>query len=156
MNEKSENQNVSEPAVIETVADLEARYPGLVAKIRDDEIEKISAWPIEKVRKKFPALIQRIGKKIGPGKRKPDLRKPGFLLSEFSPSDKGEDSDPFAAGTLRYYKRLKNVAGLELPFVLPFSDSFTRAALENYILRAEGGGDYERANKAKAALSKCK
>ncbi len=76
-----------------------------------------------------------------------DLRTPGFLLAI---------GDPFAAGTLRTFMSVSKRSGLQLPFVLPFKDKNSAAAIRGYIVRAEGGGDLERAKLAKEALAKCK
>jgi len=45
---------------------------------------------------------------------------------------------------------------LRLPFVLVFKDKSTKAALENYILRADGCGDTKRAQAARKAMEKIK
>jgi len=87
-------------------------------------------------------VIEQIQKKSGP-----NLNVPGFLL---------EVDDPVAAGTLRAYRKLKGLSDLRLPYVLPFKDKATKAALDNYILRAEGSGNYERAEAAQKAMEKIK
>lgn len=95
---------------IETVEDLEACYPELVSLIRDEVIIQIGKCPIKEVKENMPELYERIVADIQ-NKSGPNLNVPGFLL---------EVDDPFAAGTLRNYARLKGVDGLRLPFVLPF------------------------------------
>jgi len=75
-----------------------------------------------------------------------DLKTQGFYL---------DPEDPFAAGTARMYGKLKGVPA-RLPMVLPFKDKNAAAAIENYIVRAAGGGDTKRAESAKAALKKVK
>ena len=94
----------------------------------------------------MPELYERIVRDIRAGSG-PNLNVKGFLLNI---------ADPYAAGTLRAYQGLKKVSGLKLPYVLPFKDKQTKAAIESYILRANGGGDFERAGAAKKALAKCK
>ena len=67
-------------------------------------------------------------------------------------------NDPFAAGGLRAYLNAGGKTGRQqpvLPFVLPFGDKAAKTALESYVVRAAGGGDDERADKARAAIAKC-
>ena len=75
------------------------------------------------------------------------MKRPGFLL---------DTDDPFAEGTARVYTKAKGMDSARLPLVLPYDDAGTKAALESYIVRAAGGGDNERAGKARAALEKIK
>ncbi|MFB0523926.1 MAG: hypothetical protein ACETVZ_00170 [Phycisphaerae bacterium] len=138
--EKPANQTTK----IETVEDLETLYPVLVSEIRDEVVDKIGKCPAQEVKKNLPELYQRIVMEIQ-GKSGPDMSVPGFLL---------EVDDPVAAGTLRFYQKLKRVGDLRLPYVLPYKDKVTKQALENYILRAEGSGDTKRANAAREAMKK--
>jgi len=169
-------------AVIDTVEDLEACYPELVAAIKDDVVGQIGKCSADKLKKKLPELYERIvedARKVG-GR---DLSEPGFLL---------EVDDPFAEGTLRTYQELKGIDGLRLPFVLPFKDKgngeirealwkrqfeksevlkaefddvrafiafkkkIVTQVLENYIQRADGAGDTGRADAAREAMKKIK
>lgn len=75
------------------------------------------------------------------------LKEPGFLL---------DPDDPFAEGTARTYAAAKGIDTPRLPVVLPFADKLTKTALQNYIVRAAGGGDNKRADSARSALGKCK
>ena len=136
------------PAVaeIETVEDLEACYPQLVTEIRDEVIEKIGKCSAGQLKGHMPELYERIVLEIQ-GKSGPNLNVPGFLL---------EVDDPVAAGTLRAYQKLKGIASLRLPYVLPYKDKATKDALENYILRANGCGDTKRAQVARKAMEKIK
>lgn len=137
-------------AEIKTVEDLEACYPQLVTEIRDEVIDRVSAkletLTAKQFKKDMPELYEKIVEEIQ-GRGGPNLNVPGFLL---------EIDDPVAAGTLRAYQRLKGLTDLRLPYVLPFKDKATKAALENYILRAEGSGNYERAEAAHKAMEKTK
>ena len=133
-------------SAIETVEDLEACYPHLVSEIRDEVIEKIGKCSAGQLKGHMPELYQRIVMDIQ-GKSGPNLNVPGFLL---------EVDDPVAAGTLRAFQKLKRVDGLRLPYVLPYKDKATRAALENYVLRAAGCGDTKRADAAIKAMERCK
>ena len=146
--EKSADDNQVELATseIKTVEDLEACYPGLVSEIRDEVVAQIGKCPIREVKTNLPELYQRIIMDVQ-SKSIPALNVPGFLL---------EVNDPVAAGTLRAYRKLKGIEGLRLPFVLAFKDKSTKAALENYILRADGCGDTKRAQAARKAMEKIK
>jgi len=74
------------------------------------------------------------------------VSKKGFLLTI---------DDPYGVAVLRVYAKEKKTSGeLELPFLLPYDDPATKAALENYLVRA--GGDTERTFDAKVALRRCK
>ena len=131
---------------IKTVEDLEILYPQLVSEIRDEVIEQVEKCSAKALKENMPELYERILTDIQ-GRSGPNLNVPGFLL---------EIDDPVAAGTLRAYQRLKGLTDLRLPYVLPFKDKATKAALENYILRAEGSGNYERAEAAHKAMEKTK
>jgi len=144
-NSADDNQGAA-TAEIKTVEDLEAVYPQLVSEIRDEVVEQVGKCTAETVKKNMPELYERIVAALQ-SRGGPNLNVPGFLL---------EIDDPVAAGTLRAFKRLTGNDGLSLPCVLPFKDKSTKAALENYILRAEGSGDYERANAARGAMKKVK
>jgi hypothetical protein len=147
INEKSANDNqVTATAEIETVDDLEACYPQLVTEIRDKILEEIENCPVKQLKENMSGLYERIVADIQ-NKSGPNMNVPGFLL---------EAGDPFAAGTLHTYQGLKKVDGLRLPFVLPYKDKATKAALGSYIMRAEGGGDFKRAEAAKKAMGNIK
>jgi len=133
-------------AEIETVEDLEACYPQLVSKIRDGVIEKIGLCTVGQLKGHMPELYERIVIDLQ-NKSGPKLSGNGFLL---------DIEDPFAEGTLRTYQKLKKVDGLRLPYILLYKDKVTKVALENYILRANGGGDTERVNAARKAMKKIK
>jgi hypothetical protein len=75
------------------------------------------------------------------------MKEPGFLLDIY---------DPFAAAVARLYAKAKGKESARLPLILAYSDPDTIPALESYIQRAAGGGDKERAAKAKATLEKIK
>jgi len=129
-----------------TVEGLQKAYPELVQQIKDETVEFVKARTVSQIKKVMPELYERIAAEIKAGSG-PDLSVKGFLLNI---------ADPYAAGTLRAYQGLKKAEGLKLPYVLPYKDKLTKAAIESYILRAEGGGDIERAGAAKKALAKCK
>jgi len=133
-------------AEIKTVEDLEACYPHLVSEIRDEVIEQVGKCTAKKVKENMPELYEQIVAELQ-SRGGPDLNVPGFLLKV---------DDPVAAGTLRAFKKLKGNDGLSLPCVLPYKDKATRAALENYILRADGCGDRKRAEAGRAAMKKIK
>ena len=131
---------------LETAEDLETVYPELVSEIKDGVLEKLGKCTPQQVEQNLPDLYQRIVIDVQ-NKSGPNLNVPGFLL---------EVDDPFAEGTLRTYQKLKGIAGMRLPCVLPDKDKFTRPAVESYILRAAGGGDNERAETARKAMKKIK
>ena len=131
---------------IKTVEELESLYPQLVGKIKDDIVRQVGMCTAGQVKKNMPDLYERIVIEIQ-GRSGPDLNVPGFLL---------EVDDPVAAGTLRAYQREKGLTDLRLPYVLPYKDKKTKAALENYILRADGCGDTKRADAAREAMKKIK
>lgn len=116
---------------IETVEDLEACYPQLVTKIRDEVVAQVGLCSAKAVKENMPELYERIVEELQ-GRGGPNRNVPGFPL---------EVDDPVAAGTLRAYQKLKGLTDLRLPYVLPYKDKDTKAALENYILRAEGSGN---------------
>lgn len=167
---------------IQTVEDLESRYPQLVSEIRDEVIDQVGACSAKAVKANMPDLYERIVTDLQ-GSGRPNLNVPGFLL---------EYDDPFARGTLDQYEIKMGIDGLRLPYVLPFKvkgqsavneerlikkfkaskglqATFKRVddyiafksrtivqILEFYILVAEGGGDYERAKAARLAMKKIK
>lgn len=131
---------------IDTVEDLEACYPLLVSEIRNEVFQTIGTSTAKEAKENMPELYQRIVMDTQ-NKSDPNLNVPGFLL---------EVDDPFADGALRTYQNQKRVAGLRLPHVLPYKDKMTKITLENYIMRANGGGDIRRAQAARKALEKCK
>ena len=100
---------------------------------------------LRSINKKLKTEYETLEKQI---KSKTPLKIKGFLL---------ETDDPFGAGAMRAYIRLDNKTSQPamLPFVLPYNEK-GRAALESYIVRAEGAGDYARVASAKDALKKCK
>ena len=99
-----------ETSEINTVDDLESQYPDLVSQIRDDVIIQIGACPAKDIKLNMPELYERIAADV-PKHSGIDMREPGFLL---------DVGDPFAAGAMRTYARLRKLTGLHLPFVLPF------------------------------------
>jgi len=129
---------------IETVEELEQAYPDLVAEIREtaDVIEDV-----KELEQAYPELIAQIkAAAIETVTARPAaLSIPGFLI---------DVDDPFGAGTARDWGRLKKGDPPRLPFVLPYKDPDTAEALDNYILRAAGGGDAKRATAAGTALAK--
>jgi len=131
---------------IQTVEDLEAWYPELISKIKDDVIGQIRKCSSDQIKENLPELYRRIAMDIQ-GRSGPDPNVPGFLL---------DIDDPVAAGTLREYQKLKGLDNLRLPYVLPYKDKATKAALENYILRANGCGDIKRAEEAREAMKEIK
>lgn len=141
------DSSITETAMeINTVDDLEVCYPQLVQAIRDEVVEQIGRCTAGQLKGNLPELYQRIEVEIQ-GRSRSNLKVPGFLL---------EVDDPFAEGTLRTYQKLKRVDGLRLPYVLPYKDKMTKVALENYIMRASGGGDNKRAVAAREAVKKVK
>lgn len=171
--EDKKNQAPAEAVKIVTVEELAKAYPELVRQIKDETAEAVKIVTAEELQKAYPELVQQIKdetakfiegrsaadiKRVMPGLYGriaaavntgggPDLSVKGFLLNM---------ADPYAAGTLRTYMAEKETGGLALPYVLPFRDRHTKAAIKNYILRADGGGDTERAEAARKALAKCK
>jgi len=177
-----DNQDTA-TAEIKTMEDLEACYPQLVSRIRDEVIEQVGNCTVKKVKENMPELYERIVAELQ-SRGGPDLKVPGFLL---------EVDDPFAEGTLRKYEELKGMDELRLPYVLPFKDKGTgevygelwrrkweaaeevleaefknikayiafksriiTQVLEFYILIANGAGDTKRADAARGAMKKIK
>jgi hypothetical protein len=139
----------TEPA-IQTIEQLKQAYPELINSLENERnkgmMDFFASRTVEEFKANFPDLYARIAASI-PKTGAPDLKVPGFLLAI---------DDPYAAGTLRRFAALTEQKGLQLPFVLPYKNKSTADALQNYIIRAEGGGDYSRANVAKEALKNCK
>lgn len=140
-----EDQGAATPE-IETVEELEIVYPKLVSAVRDEVIRQIGNCSLKQVKANMPDFYERLVREVQ-NKSGPNLNVPGFLL---------EVNDLFAEGTLQTYQRLKGLADLRLPYVLPYKDKVTRAALENYILRAEGSCDIKSAEIVRKAMEKCK
>ncbi len=132
--------------VIETVEDLESAFPSLVSAVRDEVIEQIGKCSLAQVKENMPEFYKRLALEVQ-AQGGPNLNVPGFLL---------ELNDPFAIGALRTYQKLTGSSELRLPFVLPNKDKRTKATLENYIVRASGGGDVKRAEAARLAMKKVK
>lgn len=135
-----------ETTEIETVEELEIVYPKLVSAVRDEVIVQISKCSLKEVKANMPDFYERLVMEVQ-NKSGLNLKVPGFFL---------DLDDPFAEGTLRTYQKLKGIGGLRLPHVLPYKDKKTKAALQNYILRAAGGGDNVRADAARRAMEKIK
>jgi len=127
-----------------TVDEMQKMYPEQIKQIKDETIAFVNNRTVSQIKEMMPGLYERIAAEIK-GRGGPDLNVKGFLL--------GID-DPFAAGTLRAYQKLKGLDGLRLPYVLPLKDRQTPEALANYILRAEGAGDTARAIIARKELLK--
>lgn len=130
---------------IDTVEQLTESYPVLVKQIKNETAAFINNRTADEIKRRMPELYMRIAKDAAEGGTA-NLSEKGFLLSR---------SDPFADGTLRTFGHLAKRPGLRTPYVLPFRDKNTKAALRGYIIRAEGGGDIERAKAARNALKKC-
>lgn len=128
-----------------TVEKLTEQFPVLVKQIKNDMANFIADRTADEIKRQMPELYQRIVKDAA-GASVANLNEKGFLLSQ---------ADPYAEGSLRTYMSLKKLSGLRLPYVLPFKDKKTADAIRGYIIRAEGGGDIERAKAARAALEKC-
>jgi len=138
---------VPEPATeTMTVELLEKEYPDLIAEIRAQIAVEISNLSAESIKAEMPGLYRRIAADSA-GASAANLNEKGFMLSL---------DDPFAEGTVRTFAHLAKRPGLKVPCVLPFKDPNTKAALQGYIIRAAGGGDIERAGRARKALAKCK
>lgn len=131
-------------AKIETVEALVAAYPDLMKEMA----RRIDALSAEQCRQDFPGLYGRL-MAWRPAGAAPHGGRKGFLLTP---------GDPYAASVARTYARLKGLepAAVSLPLVLPFDDPATPATLNDYVLRANGGGDWARARPAEEALRKCK
>ncbi len=134
---------------IQTADQLKAAYPELAQQIIDERTAQLEDFfsnrTAAQIKEHFPPLYARL---VDAQKGTvPDLKVPGFVLTL---------TDPFAAGTLRTFAFLSGQSGLQLPFMLPFKKKHSAAAIKGYIIRAEGGGDYERAKAARGALKKCK
>jgi len=129
---------------IVTVDELTETYPGLVEQLKDGVLEFVKNRTALEIKKNMPELYERIALDIAGGSG-PGLDVKGFLMAA---------DDPFAAGALRAYMKLKGLDGLKLPYVLPQKDKQTPEALANYILRAEGAGDTARAIIARKELLK--
>ena len=112
-------------------------------KSQAEQKSDINSMSIEQFRKAYPAIYQKI------------LADP--LLARSIPLSDGfflDSNDPYAGGVLRTYAKLTGKEGLKLPFVIDWKDAALKAAIENYILRAQGACDTARAQEANKALAK--
>jgi len=143
-------------ADIKTLAQLERQYPDMVAEVRQTAVaEAANADDIKtlvQLTSKYPELVAKARQAaVAEAAKKQatvpsNLKVPGFLL---------EVRDPYAAGVLRQFAAAK-CTDMTLPAVLPYNDPHSKAALKNYILRAKGACDTERAAAATKALAKTK
>lgn len=68
-----------------------------------------------------------------------------------------ETDDPFAKGAMNNYIKYPGTRSKQkpsLPFVIPYAEKAGRAAMQNYIVRAQGGCDVKRAQAGKLELDK--
>lgn len=148
---KTAADDLQDTPLIQSTEDLQEAYPALceemVERAISDRLEQINSMKAPGIKKTIPQLFKTIvdSVKVSLESKNSEKRVKGFLLAV---------DDPFSAGVLRTYSRLKGIDGLTLPYVLPFCDRDTKAALKNYIIRADGS-DIARANAAKTALRKC-
>jgi len=169
-------------AEIQTVEDLESCYPQLVSEIRDKVIIQIRKCPIKELKDNMPELYERIVTDIQ-GKGGPNLKVPGFLLEVDDPfaestlqayqglkgidglrlpfvlpfQEKGKGQIRETAWKMKFEKSEALKAEFkDLNAYLVFKGRLITQALEHYVLVAEGGGDYERANAARKAMKKIK
>lgn len=116
----------------------------IAAQIKGENLETVQEMTTKEEKEKIPAIYGKSARLIEKTNAA-ELSEDGFLLSI---------DDPFAEGALRIFKALKNEDNLCLPVLLPFKDGNSKATLENYILRARGGGDIERVDVAGEAMKK--
>jgi len=137
---------------ITTVEELAAQYPELIEQIqtqaKEDAAAFIAKMKVTEFKDVFVELYGEIVRTVTQASNVPsNLKVAGLLL---------EIDDPFAEGALRVYAKEKKTPGLRLPFVLPYKDRSSAAAIESYIVRAAGSGDVKRVATAKKALEKAK
>ncbi len=136
---------------IETVEQLKKAFGGLTIELeteaKKEAAKEIAALSVTGFKKTFATLYKKIAAEVTGVVDAAALKVPGFLL---------DPEDPFAEGAARTFAAVKRVEIPRLPIVLPFKDKASKPALESYIVRAAGGGDNERAERARAALKKCK
>ena len=137
---------------ITTAEELAAQYPVLIEQIqtqaKEDAAAFIAKMKVTEFKDVFGKLYGEIVTTVTQASNVPsNLKVAGLLL---------EIDDPFAEGALRVYAREKETPGLRLPFVLPYKDRSSRAAIESYIVRAGGSGDAKRVAIGKKALEKAK
>jgi len=169
-------------AGIQTVEDLEACYPQLVEEMKDETIEFIRNRTALQIKEKLPELYERIVTDIQ-GKGGPNLKVPGFLLEVDDPfaestlqayqglkgidglrlpfvlpfQEKGKGQIRETTWKMKFEKSEALKAEFkDLDAYLVFKGRLITQALEHYVLVAEGGGDYERANAAHKAMKKIK
>lgn len=116
----------------------------IAAKIRSETLSTVKDMTTKEESDNIPRLYKKSARHVEK-KEGPEMAEDGFLLSI---------DDPFAEGALRKYKTLTNKNNLCLPILLSFKDKNTKATLENYRLRACGGGDCERVNVVNEAIEK--
>ena len=179
------DDNQVEPAAtseIETVEDLEIVYPKLVSAVRDEVVMQISRCTLEQVKTNMPELYQRLVMDVQ-NKSGPNLNVPGFLLEVDDPfaegtlrtyqsltgldglrlpfiipfKEKGQGDVNEALLKIKFEKSAALKADFkDVGAFLAFKSRIITQVLENYVLRAEGGGDYVRAKAARLAMKKIK
>lgn len=177
-----ENQGPTNNGDIQTVEDLEDVFPKLVTVIRDDLVKQIEKATAEQIKTNMPELYDRIVTHIQ-SKGGPNLNVPGFLLEVDDPFARGTLEQyeilqglkglrlpyvlPFKVkgqapvNRIRLTKKFQASEDLKVEFkdiekYLTFKSRIITQVLEFYILIAEGGGDYARANEARKAMKKIK
>lgn len=143
--EKEDEKTAEEiGAVIDTLKKQNPAACELLAEtVVNNVLKGIRGLSVAKFQQQFPDLYKSIAAELG-AKVSANLNVDGFLL---------DVDDPFAAGALRVYGQQIGIETLRLPFVLPKKEKkASAAALESYIVRAEGGVDKERAAAARKIL----
>ena len=64
--------------------------------------------------------------------------------------------DPFGLAAARIYAKANGRTPEPLPVCLPYKKPGTKAAIADYLIRAQGAGDKPRIEAATEALAKCK
>lgn len=123
--------------------------PDIVEQVKAQLTEELNQLSVKELAETLPEICAKIKAQVTAEMNHipANLQVPGLLL---------EVKDPFADGTARTFAKLAGCDVPSLPCVIPFKDKHAKAAIENYIVRAEGGGDKERADAAHKALSKVK
>lgn len=169
-------------AGIETVEALEAAYPKLITEVRDDVVVSLGKCSAKKIEENMPELFERIVVHVQ-GKGSGNLNVAGFLLEADDPfamatlrmygqmkaidglqlpwvlpykvKGSGVVNRPALKKKFEASESLK-AQYKDFEAYAAFKSKIIVMVLENYILRAEGGGDAKRAEAARQAMKKIK
>jgi len=129
----------------------------LEAEAREKAFTEIEGMSTEAFRQRFGELFSKIANHVLDEDLNQKVDKaPGFLLEADDPFARAIEKVFTQAGGISQRIVVKTLETSRLPIVMPYKEKAAKTALQSYLQRAEGSGDVERSQRARAALAKCK